>query len=153
MAKSSQKSGSSKRRCGLCGKTGKLTETDCCGNWICDDADKYVLFSFARNSCYRNHDHFTLCAYHSHEEHKGDWKNCKKCRNSFDTEMYVWYGTNEYNFEKLPDPPSYEPTRCSQCGVIIKLGTDGHSVRGKKYWCEACSVKDMEKAYRSKKSN
>jgi hypothetical protein len=29
-----------KPRCGLCGKTGRLTRTPCCGNWICDDADQ-----------------------------------------------------------------------------------------------------------------
>ena len=47
-------------RCGLCGATDNLTRTECCGNGICDDADQYVLFSFARSSCYRNHDRFTL---------------------------------------------------------------------------------------------
>ena len=30
----------------------------------------------------------------------------------------VGYGTaNEYNFEKLPNPPAYEPTRCDGCGA------------------------------------
>ncbi len=38
-------------RCGLCGKTKKLTKTECCDQWICDDEDKYVIFSYARNSC------------------------------------------------------------------------------------------------------
>jgi len=64
------------RRCGLCGKTGRLTRTECCGKWICDDADEYVMFSYARNSCYRNHDRFTLCGYHHTEGHAGDWKEC-----------------------------------------------------------------------------
>ena len=32
------------------------TDTPCCNNWICDDEDQYVLFSYAHNSCYRNHD-------------------------------------------------------------------------------------------------
>jgi hypothetical protein len=36
-----------KPRRGLCGKTKKLTKTECCGQWICDDEDKYVLFSYA----------------------------------------------------------------------------------------------------------
>jgi hypothetical protein len=67
------------KRCGLCGKQGKLTKTPCCGNWICDDSRKYVMFSYARNSCFRNHDRYTLCAFHHHEKHGGDWKNCKKC--------------------------------------------------------------------------
>ena len=30
-----------KPRCGLCGKRGNLTKTECCGQWICDDEDNY----------------------------------------------------------------------------------------------------------------
>lgn len=33
------------KQCGLCGSTKNLTKTECCGNWICDDEDEYVLFS------------------------------------------------------------------------------------------------------------
>ena len=61
------------------------------------------------------------------------------------TEMYVWYGTNEYNFEKLPNPPAFEPTKCSKCGVVIHLGTDGYTQRGDEYWCEECAEKKREK--------
>jgi hypothetical protein len=137
------KSFKARPRCGLCGKTGKLTKTECCDQWICDDEDQYVLFSYARNSCYRNHDRFTLCSYHYHEGHKGDWKECRKCREDFETEMYVWYGTNEYNFEKLANPPKYEPTECAECGKIIKLGEDGYSVFKGKYLCEKCGGLDL----------
>jgi hypothetical protein len=42
--------------------------------------------------------------------------------------MYVWYGTNEYNFEKLKNPPPSEPPHCDRCGTVIKLGTDGYSI-------------------------
>lgn len=132
-------------RCGLCGKTRSLTKTDCCGNWICDDEHKYVLFSYATNSCHRNHDRYTLCASHFHEGHSGDWKQCKRCRKGFETEMYVWYGTNEFNFEKLENPPSYEPTHCSKCHKVIKLGTDGYTRSGREYWCDTCSEKEMQK--------
>lgn len=125
-------------RCGLCGKTRKLTKTECCNQWICDDADKYVLFSYAQNSCYRNHNRYTLCSFHQNEGHKGDWKECQECRKSFETEMYVWYGTNEYNFEKLANPPEYEPTKCSKCGNIIKLGEDDYIELGRQYFCEKC---------------
>ena len=138
-------------RCGLCGKTAGLTKTDCCGSWICDDEHTYVLFSYARNSCHRNHSRYTLCAYHHNEGHAGDWKDCGGCRNAFETEMYVWYGTNESNFEKLKNPPSYEPTKCSKCGLIIKLGTDGFTQSGDEYWCEECSAKQMEKTFRRTK--
>ena len=148
MAKRASKHTSTKRRCGLCGKTGKLTKTECCGNLICDDEDKYVLFSYARNSCYRNHRRYTLCGYHHSEGHDGHWQDCDECRRSFGTEMYVWYGTNEYNFEKLANPPSFEPTHCSECGVVIRLGTDGHSQRGDEYWCEACATRRIEELMR-----
>lgn len=130
-------------RCGLCGKTKNLRKTECCGNWICDDEHKYVMFSYARNSCSRNHRRYTLCGYHHAEGHAGDWKDCPKCREGLQTEMYVWYGTNEYNFEKLPNPPEYEPTHCSECGKVIRLGTDGYSVRGDDYWCDHCTQKRM----------
>ena len=82
------------------------------------------MFSYASNSCHRNHNHYTLCAHHQNEEHNGEWKTCAECRSSFATEDYVWYGTNEYNFENLPDPPSYEPTKCAQCATIISLSKD-----------------------------
>lgn len=59
-------------------------------------------------------------------------------QDEFVTEMYVWYGTNEYNFEKLDNPPSYEPTRCAVCGKVIKLGIDEHSQLGDEYRCGRC---------------
>jgi hypothetical protein len=134
-----------KRTCGLCGKTGKLIKTDCCGNWICDDEEKYVLFSYARNSCHRNHRRLTICAAHHGEEHKGNWKECPICRRSYPMEMYVWYATNEYNFEKLSDPPSYKPTRCLKCRTVIKLALDPYSLWEGNYLCEACGDEEREK--------
>lgn len=131
------------RRCGLCGKTKNLTKTECCGNWICDNEQEYVMFSYARNSCSRNHSRYTLCGFHFNEGHAGDWKDCPKCRDSFETEMCVYYGTNEYNFEVLPDPPDYEPTKCAECGLVIVLGDGGYSQRGDQYWCGRCTAKRM----------
>jgi hypothetical protein len=54
--------------------------------------------------------------------------------------MYVFYGTNEYNFAKLENPPDYEPTLCAQCGRVISLGKDGYSVLGSEYLCETCAM-------------
>lgn len=130
---------SDKPRCGLCEKTKNLTKIDCCGNWICDDEHKYALFSYARNSCHRNHRRFTLCGYHHAEEHPGKWQDCQICRESFETEMYVWYGTNEYNFEKLENPPEHKPTKCSRCGANISLSQDAYSSLGRDYFCEECT--------------
>ncbi len=140
---------SERPRCGLCGKNRGLIQSECCGQWICDDEHKYVLFSYARNSCHRNHRRFTLCGHHHAEGHAGFWKDCPRCRDSFETEMYVWYGTNEYNFQKLDNPPPYEPTRCSQCGSVIVLSEDGYATQGSKYWCENCTTKKMDGVLRS----
>ena len=57
--------------------------------------------------------------------------------------MYVWYGTNEYNFETLKNPPAFEPTHCKQCGKVINLGEDGHSIKGGDYFCMACTAQDL----------
>ena len=126
--------------CGLCGKRGTVTKTECCGNTICDDEDSYVLFSYARNSCSRNHRRYTLCGSHWAEEHGGPWQTCKKCRGDFETEMYVYYGTNDFNFVKLENPPQFEPTLCTRCKKRIRLGEDGYSIApGERYYCEACA--------------
>jgi hypothetical protein len=58
--------------------------------------------------------------------------------------MYVYYGTNEYNFEKLENPPEYEPTRCTKCGRIISLSEDGYVISPTEgYLCEKCSDIDL----------
>lgn len=129
--------------CGLCGKSGRLTKTECCNRTICDDEQEYVAFSYARNSCSRNHGRYTLCAAHFSERHGGSWKTCAPCREAFETEMYVWYGTNEYNFEKLENPPKFRPTFCAGCHRRISLGTDGYVIGGGKYWCEECGSREI----------
>ena len=139
------KTKSTKPRCGLCGKTTGLTKAECCGQWICDDEDSYVLFSYAQNSCSRNHRRYTLCAFHFGEGHKGHWKDCELCRKSFETEIFVWYGTNEHNFEKLKNPPTFAPTLCDECGVRINLGTDGHSIGRGGTLCERCTNQDFRR--------
>lgn len=148
MARRAPKRKSTQPVCGLCGKAGELTKTDCCGNWICNDEQNYVPFSYAQNSCHRNHSRYTLCAFHHNEGHAGDWKGCKECRTSLETEMYVWYGTNEHNFDTLPDPPSFEPTHCSKCGGVIRMGTESYTQSGDEYWCGPCGAKEMQKLIR-----
>lgn len=108
------------------------------------------MFSYARNSCNRNHDRFTLCASHFGEGHKGDWRKCNKCRDSFETEMYVYYGTNEYNFDKLENPPEFEPTHCKNCDRLIDLGKDGYLRSNEGYFCEKCSEQEMSRHLKSR---
>jgi hypothetical protein len=134
-----QPAGAKQERCDLCGKRKKLTRTECCDQPICDDESEYVPFSYARNSCSRNHRRFTLCGLHHTEGHEGSWKSCAACREHCEElEMYVYYGTNEYNFEKLENPPAYKPTRCIACGRVIVLSRDGHQVGPEGYRCEGC---------------
>ncbi len=136
--KSTKKILSDKPQCGLCGKTRKLTKTECCGQWICDDEENYQIFSYARNSCSRNHGRYTLCAFHFGEGHPGDWQSCEKCRSEFDTPTYVYFATNEYNFVKLENPPEFEPVRCSKCKAVIDVGNDGYSISNDAYKCMKC---------------
>ena len=129
-----------KSRCGLCGRRGKLMKTDCCGNWICDDEDKYKIFSYTRNSCHRNHRRFTLCAYHHNERHKGDWKFCKECQQDFHPEIYDWYGSNEYNFDKLDELLPFVPIRCGKCQGMIFQSQEGYAaLPDGTYRCDRCS--------------
>jgi hypothetical protein len=60
------------------------------------------------------------------------------CRKAFDTEDYVCYGTNEYNFRKLPNPPKFTPTHCAKCNCIIDRMHSGFVQSGGKYFCENC---------------
>lgn len=138
--KSVQTLTSAKNKCGLCGSSRKkLMKTACCNNWICDDEDKYVLFSYARNCCARNHRRFTLCCAHYDERHKGEWKNCEKCKKMFDPEMYDWYGTNEYNFEKLDELLPFTPVRCGKCGSMILQSRESYTAcPDGTYRCELC---------------
>lgn len=126
--------------CELCGKRKNVMQTQCCGHWICDDEENYVMFSFARNSCDRNHRRYTLCGSHFSEGHSGRWQDCKKCREGFKPEMVAYYGTNEFNFEKMEDPPTFEPTKCAKCKKRIDLGHDGYSMRGSEHFCMRCSA-------------
>lgn len=134
--------------CGLCGKTkNPRYNTECCGNLVCGNENDYVIFSYSRDICIRNHRRFSLCGYHHTEGHKGDWKICKKCRTSFEheLEMYVWYGTNEYNFEKFPNPPAFKPTLCAKCGKRIILADGGYSSLCGVYRCDNCPITEKER--------
>ena len=104
-----------KKTCGLCGATKKLIKTPCCSNWICDDSHKYVLFSYATNSCYRNHARYTICATHYNSNHNGKWQECKKCKDEYLIENYFDLATNDFNFEKLQNTPKIT-IKCISCG-------------------------------------
>ena len=59
--------------------------------------------------------------------------------------MYVYFGTNEYNFEKLANPPTYEPTKCAECGKVIVLSEEGYSISRGEYRCELCMAAEFSK--------
>lgn len=58
-----------------------------------------------------------------------------ECREDIETEMYVYYSTNDYNFEKLENPPSFKPTLCTGCGAVINLAAGGYSEGPKGTFC------------------
>ena len=102
-----------------------------CGNWVSGDEGDYVMFSIRRDICSRE----TIAVLRSagitiRRDIKGGWKTCKKCYDDFkhELEMYVWYGTNEYNFERLPNPPGFEPTYCAKCKEKSSLSDGGWSI-------------------------
>jgi recombinational DNA repair protein (RecF pathway) len=64
--------------------------------------------------------------------------------------MYVYYGTNEYNFEKLPNPPAFNPTKCARCKKVIRLGNDGYSITRGEYLCEKCTNRELAQSSRKK---
>jgi hypothetical protein len=101
------------------------------------------LFSYATNSCSRNHRRYTLCGYHFENEHDGPWQTCPTCREEIDAEMYGYYGTNEFNFERLDKVPEFEPKRCAECNAIIRLAEGGYSMSGGGYYCPDCTAKRM----------
>lgn len=123
-----------KPSCGLCGKTKNLIQTSCCNNWVCDDAREYVLFSYAANSCYRNHDRYTICATHHREDHSGKWQDCQKCKEEYPLENYVDFATNDCNFEKLSNPPKVV-INCVSCGFESSSVRDFSYQTSKGWYC------------------
>lgn len=120
---------------GPCGKTKNLIKTPRCDNWICDDMHEYVAFSYATNSCYRNHDRYTLCSYHYHENHPGNWQNCEKCKDAFEIENHADFGTNDFNFEKLTNPPEIL-IKCANCNFQSNSAQDFAFQTSKGWYCD-----------------
>ena len=70
------------------------------------------MFSYARNSCHRNHNHYTLCAHHrNRREHEGDWKSVRAMPEQlYDRRLYL-IKTSKCRLRRLPDifrPAFYE---------------------------------------------
>jgi hypothetical protein len=65
--------------------------------------------------------------------------------------MYVYYGTNEYNFEKIENPPKYKPTHCSRCGRVIVLSEGGYSLGAEGYLCWNCTGAEFQRQTGPKK--
>ena len=62
----------------------------------------------------------------------------KPAKTEIETEMYVYYGTNEYNFEVLDNPPKYEKKKCCKCNRIIKLSEESVTIGKEGYTCSDC---------------
>ena len=121
--------------CGLCGNDGSiapLKQARCCKRTICDDQASYKMFSYARNSCDRNHGKYTMCSFHhtnmDDPPHSGDpyKEECAQCKymHGDSDDIYVGNLTSNHNFqediEKVERAPAFDPTKCMKCGRIIK---------------------------------
>ncbi|KAF8858677.1 hypothetical protein BDZ45DRAFT_389736 [Acephala macrosclerotiorum] len=128
--------------CGLCGNTGPLTTTECCGRTICDDEQSYQMFTYSNVSCNRNHRRYTLCSFHHSEGHgDGKWQDCEKCKNNFmEVESYIGQGTSSFNFKDdvWENPPAFEPTRCNKCNRAIKMSSEPHMYGPNGLECGRC---------------
>lgn len=53
--------------------------------------------------------------------------------------MYEYYGTNEFNFERLDERLDYRAQTCADCGAVIELSKGGYAVQPDgKYLCAEC---------------
>lgn len=68
----------------------------------------------------------------------------KRCAN-FDPEMAALYGTNEHNFAKMPEAPSYRHKKCARCGTVIKLGAGLRLIGGRALVRELRSQRSQER--------
>ena len=128
-------------KCGLCGSTENLTKTPCCDNWICAP-DDFILSSPAYNitNCFENHMRKTLCGFHFINDHIGNWKTCRECKDSFadSIAIYANMGVNKYNFEILANPPKHAPTYCIECRKFIDIEIEAFAVDDNNYICSKC---------------
>ena len=133
--------------CGLCGsRKGPFTRTECCNKLICDDEDSYVLLSYSRMHCSRNHRRYSQCTYHFNEKHKGRWQDCTTCRQddhlgatlpdgsvNYDWALRVGNHPSRpfrFNFEedcfKFDWDKDVKYPSCGLCGKDIDTWMDGH---------------------------
>jgi len=143
-------------KCGLCNQTNQqvflkkgkpLTKTSCCNNWICDDHHTYVVNTFLRNSCQRNHDRYTICGYHHTENHDGKWQDCRVCKRGMPKIDYIDKSTNDYNFanEKL-DIKNRVKIKCATCSFESDnmnnfAGKITHKNGDAKFYCKKSECK------------
>lgn len=126
------------KKCELCGRAQNLLKTRCCKSWVCDDYEDYKTFPLKKKSCLINHGRFTICGYHYYNSHQGHWQVCETCKKCLETEIYVWYGTNQFNFEKLKNIPVYTSKACFKCKRVIHLAVEPYTVLNEKYTCFHC---------------
>eukprot|EP01133_Synstelium_polycarpum_P012996 gene12996-15287_t len=141
---------SSEKKCHICGQQPsrnlKLTRTECCGNWVCDNEDQYQLFSGSRDFCGRSHAKYTICGTKSHTARKHqspDWRTCQQCKveppekgmlaglfgGPPSKESSLYFGTNGYNFMPMLNVPYNRVTvDCGRCKRAFLSYIEGSSL-------------------------
>ena len=71
---------------------------------------------------------------------RGHGRIARNVKKNMKPEIYIWHGTNEFNFEKLKEIPKFEPTKCLKCQRVINLGREPYAVIGDQYECFHCLV-------------
>ena len=132
--------------------------TECCNKLICDDEDSYVLFSYSREHCSRNHRRYSNCAYHYGEGHEGKWQECERCKEDLTSCLsdgsvnYDWavragnHPDHPYRFNFSEDALQFDWEKevkypsCSSCGKDIDTWMDGYTIKpGGAHLCASCA--------------
>lgn len=136
-----------RRMCGLCrARKPPFKYTECCRRVVCADEGNYVLMSYGRNSCSRNHNRYTNCSNHNQAGHAGRWQDCAACKNGYDEYDWWTFGSNPPDLAaccNFPDDVLQGPRPslplCSGCRRPVDTATEAHSFGATGLCCMACT--------------
>ncbi len=72
-----------------------LVKTRCCQKWVC--CDTAFLSYQGGGRCQFEHEHYSICHFHTNDGHKGKWFHCDECRDFFGEEQFKREAENPIN--------------------------------------------------------